>query len=43
VRHTAAIVYFHQQPIIVVVLTYAPGLDLQRARRLGQRVILAAP
>jgi beta-lactamase class A len=43
VRHTAAIVYFPRQPIIVVVLTYAPGLDLQRARRLGQRVILAAP
>ncbi len=42
-RHTAAIVYLPPQPTIVVVLTYAPGLDLQRARRLGQRVILVAP
>jgi beta-lactamase class A len=42
-RHTAAIVYWPNGPQILVVLTYAPGLDLERARRLGRRVILAAP
>ena len=41
-RHTAAIVYWPTGPQILVVLTYAPGLDMQRARRLGRRVILAA-
>jgi beta-lactamase class A len=41
-RHTAAIVYFPQQPVIVVVLTYAPGLRLATARRLGLRALLAA-
>jgi beta-lactamase class A len=43
VRHTAAIVYFPQQPTIVVVLTYARGLRLTTALKLGQRALLAAP
>ena len=42
-RHTAAIVYLPRQPLIVVVLTYARGLRLATARRLGMRVLLAAP
>jgi beta-lactamase class A len=42
-RHTAAIVYMPQRPQIVVVLTYAPGLKLATARRLGRRVLLATP
>jgi beta-lactamase class A len=43
VRHTAAIVYAPTGPQILVVLTYAPRLDLERARRLGLGVIIAAP
>jgi beta-lactamase class A len=42
-RHTAAVVYFRDDPKIIVVLTYAPGLELERARRLGLQVLLAAP
>ena len=42
-RHTAAIVYLRSGPKIVVVLTYAPGLTLGTARKLGSRVLLAAP
>ena len=41
-RHTAAIVYAPGGPKIVVVLTYAPGLALETARRLGRRVTAAA-
>ena len=40
-RHTAAIVYRPRGPRIVVVLTYAPGLRLGRARELGRRVFAA--
>jgi beta-lactamase class A len=37
-RHSAAIVYRRDGPVIVVVLTYAPGLRLADARRLGAQV-----
>jgi hypothetical protein len=37
-RHTAAIVYGRRGPVIVVVLTYRPGLALAEARALGSRV-----
>jgi beta-lactamase class A len=40
-RHTAAIVYGPNGPRIVVVLTYAPGLSLATARRLGRDVLAA--
>lgn len=40
-RHTAAIVYAPSGPRIVVILTYAPGLRLATARRLGRDVIKA--
>jgi beta-lactamase class A len=40
-RHTAAIVYSRRGPKIVVVLTYAPNLQLTTARDLGRRVVLA--
>lgn len=38
-RHTAAIVYGRSGPRIVVVLTYAPNLRLETARRLGRDVL----
>jgi beta-lactamase class A len=38
-RHTAALVYGPDGPKIVVVLTYAPRLELATARELGRRVI----
>lgn len=41
-RHTAAIVYGGGAPKIVVVLTYAPNLELATARRLGRQVVAAA-
>jgi beta-lactamase class A len=41
-RHTAAIVYLPRRPLIVVVLTYAPGLSLTTARTLGRNVLRAA-
>jgi beta-lactamase class A len=40
-RHTAAIVYSPGGPKIVVILTYAPGLGLETARRLGRAVLAA--
>jgi hypothetical protein len=40
-RHTAAIVYGPRGPRIVVILTYAPGLQLATARELGRRVVVA--
>jgi beta-lactamase class A len=40
-RHTAAVVYFRGGPKIVVVLTYAPNLQLSTARELGRRVLAA--
>jgi Beta-lactamase enzyme family len=40
-RHTAAIVYFRGGPKIVVVLTYAPNLELARARSFGRDVLAA--
>jgi beta-lactamase class A len=40
-RHTAAIVYFKRGPKIVVVLTYAPNLELATARDFGRRVLAA--
>jgi beta-lactamase class A len=40
-RLTAAIVYFRRAPKIVVVLTYAPNLQLSPARELGRRVLAA--
>jgi beta-lactamase class A len=40
-RHTAAIVYGPHGPRIVVILTYAPGLQLSTARELGRRVVAA--
>jgi beta-lactamase class A len=40
-RHTAAIVYGSKGPRIVVVLTYAPNLQLTTARRLGRDVLVA--
>ncbi len=42
-RHTAAIVYLRTGPQILVVLTYAPALELAAAQRLGLRVIVATP
>jgi beta-lactamase class A len=41
-RHTAAIVYTRSGPKIVVVLTYAPGLQFATAKELGRRVLAAA-
>jgi beta-lactamase class A len=40
-RHTAAIVYGPQGPKIVVILTYAPGLQLATSSELGRRVVAA--
>ncbi len=40
-RHTAAVVYFRGGPKIVVILTYAPNLQLARARALGRDVLAA--
>jgi beta-lactamase class A len=40
-RHTAAIVYGPHGPRIVVILTYASGLQLATARELGRRVVAA--
>jgi beta-lactamase class A len=40
-RHTAAVVYFGAGPKIVVVLTYAPNLQLSTARALGRKVLAA--
>jgi beta-lactamase class A len=40
-RHTAAIVYGSGAPKIVVVLTYAPNLELATARALGRGVMSA--
>jgi beta-lactamase class A len=40
-RHTAAILYGRAAPRIVVVLTYAPNLELATARRLGRDVVTA--
>ena len=41
-RHSAAIVYGENGPVVVVVLTYRDGLSLARARELGARVLGAA-
>jgi hypothetical protein len=41
-RHSAAIVYRDDGPVVVVVLTYRDGLSLSRARVLGRRVLDAA-
>ena len=41
-RHSAAIVYGDNGPVVVVVLTYRDGLSLLRARDLGRRVLEAA-
>ena len=41
-RHTAAIVYTASGPVVVVLLTYDPGLTLAQARQLGRRVVTAA-
>jgi beta-lactamase class A len=41
-RHTAAIVYAPSGPKIVVVLTYAPGIELGTAKELGRRVVAAS-
>lgn len=40
-RLTAAIVYFQNEPKIVVVLTYAPGLPVARAQAFGREVLAA--
>jgi beta-lactamase class A len=40
-RHTAAVVYFRDGPKIVVVLSYAPNLQLATARELARRVLVA--
>lgn len=37
-RHSAALLYPAAGPVVVVVLTYRPGLDASAARRLGGRV-----
>ena len=37
-RHSAALLYPREGPVVVVVLTYRPGLEASAARRLGARV-----
>jgi beta-lactamase class A len=39
--HTAAIVYFRRGPKIIVILTYAPNLQLATASKLGRQVVAA--
>jgi hypothetical protein len=39
VRHTAALVYTHTGPKIIVVLSYRSALSLTEAQGLGRRVI----
>lgn len=41
-RHSAAIVYGPNGPVVVVLLTYRDGLSLSRARELGRHVLRAA-
>jgi hypothetical protein len=41
-RHSAAIVYARDGPVVLVLLTYDPGLSLERAQRLGREVVRAA-
>ena len=41
-RHSAAIVYGPQGPVVVVLLTYRDGLALAQAQDLGRRVLAAA-
>jgi beta-lactamase class A len=43
VRHTAAIVYAPRGPVIVVVLTYRPGISRAEAIALGRRVVSTLP
>lgn len=43
VRHTAAIVYRRGGPVIVVVLTYRPGITHAEAIALGRRVVSTLP
>jgi beta-lactamase class A len=40
-RHTAAIVYAPSGPKVIVILTYAPGLQFATAKELGRRVVAA--
>jgi beta-lactamase family protein len=41
-RHTAAVLYGPNGPVVAVVLTYHPGLTAAQAQRLGRRIVSIA-